>query len=47
MLVTGAGRLGECKNTEFVWELSKTGFCKGGRSSAVHLRECSLGELPR
>ena len=26
--VTGAGRLRECKNTEFVWELRKTGFLK-------------------
>ena len=23
--------LRECKNTEFVWELRKTGFCEGGR----------------
>ena len=29
--VTGTGRLQECKNIEFVWELSKTGFCEGGR----------------
>jgi len=29
--VTGASRLRECKNTEFVWELSKPGFCEGGR----------------
>ena len=29
--VTGAGRLRECKSTEFVWELRKTGFCEGGR----------------
>ena len=28
---TGAGRLQERKNTEFVWELRKMGFCKGGR----------------
>ena len=27
---TGAGRLRECKNTEFVLELRKTGFCVGG-----------------
>ena len=27
----GAGRLRECKNTEFVWEFGKTGFCEGGR----------------
>ena len=24
--VTGAGRLRECENTEFVWEFNKTGF---------------------
>ena len=30
--VTGAGRLRECKNTEFVWELRKwTGFSEGNR----------------
>ena len=29
--VTGAGRLRECENTEFVCELSKTGICEGGR----------------
>ena len=23
--------LRECKNTESVWELRRTGFCKGGR----------------
>ena len=28
--VTGAGRLRECKNTEFVWEVRKTRFCEGG-----------------
>ena len=28
--ITGAGRLRECKNTKFVWELRKTGFCGGG-----------------
>ena len=28
--ITGAGRLRESKNTEFVWELRKTGFCEGG-----------------
>ena len=31
MFVPGAGRLRECKNAEFVWELSKTGFCEGDR----------------
>ena len=29
--ITGAGRLRECKNTKFVWEVRKTGFCDGGR----------------
>ena len=38
---TGAGLLQERKNTEFVWELRKMGFCKGGR-----LRERFLVELP-
>ena len=27
--VSGAIRLRECKNTEFVWELSKGVFCEG------------------
>lgn len=27
--VTNAGRLRGCKNTEFLWELRKTGFCEG------------------
>ena len=28
--ITRAGRIGECINTEFVWELRKTGFCESG-----------------
>ena len=28
---TGADRLGECENTEFVSELSEPGCCEGGR----------------
>ena len=28
---TGAVRFQECKITEFVWELRKTGFCESGR----------------
>ena len=28
--VTVPGRLRECKNTEFVWESRKKGFCEGG-----------------
>ena len=40
VFVPGAGRLRECKNTEFVWELSKTGFCvKVAISGAVRLPE--------
>ena len=31
VFIPGAGRLQECKNAEFVRELSKTGFCEGGR----------------
>ena len=27
----GPGPIRECKTTEFVWELRKTGFCEGGR----------------
>ena len=30
MFVTGAGRLREFKNTDFLWELKKTRFCEGG-----------------
>ena len=29
VVVSGAVRLRECKNTEFVWELSKGVFCEG------------------
>ena len=29
--IPGAGRLRECKNTEFVWELRKMVSCEGGR----------------
>ena len=48
VFVTGAGRLRECKDTEFVWELRKTGFVKMAvqLSRAVRLRECPLGQLP-
>ena len=46
--VTEAGRLRECKNTQFVWELRKTAFCeqKVAVSRAFRLRERPLGELP-
>ena len=44
--VTGAGCLQECKNTEFVSKLRKTGFCEGSCIGiAVHLQEHPLGEL--
>jgi len=45
MSITGAGGLRECKNTEVVWELRKTGFVKAVVSRAVHLQGCPLGEL--
>ena len=38
--VTAAGRLRECKNTEFVWELLKTGFCGG-----VFKKSCLLTSM--
>ena len=40
--VIGAGRLRNCKNTEFVWDLSKGGFVKVAVSKAVPLRELPL-----
>ena len=40
--VTGAGRLRECKTTEFVWELEKRGFVKVAVSRAVLDCEQSL-----
>ena len=44
--VARAGRLQECKNTEFVWEMRKTGFCEGGRwVDLSRLRECLVGKL--
>ena len=44
--VTAAGHLRECKNTEFVWELRKTGFCggvfkKSGLVTSVSIRRAS------
>ena len=39
--VIEAGRLRECKNTEFVWELRKTGVAKAAIKRAVHLLECA------
>ena len=38
MSITGAGSLWECKNTEVVWELRKTGFVKAVVSRAVCLQ---------
>ena len=40
--VTGAGRLRECKNTEFVWELRKTAFCEDGRKQSFPLTRVSV-----
>ena len=39
--VIEAGHLRECKNTEFVWELRKTGVAKAAIKRAVHLLECA------
>ena len=44
--VTAAGHLRECKNTEFVWELRKIGFCggvfkKSGLLTSVSIRRAS------
>ena len=39
--LTGAGRLQECKNTEFVWKFRKMGFCQGGRK-----KSCLLTSVP-
>ena len=47
MSITGAGGLRECKNTEVVWELRKTGFVKAVVSRAVFLQGYPLGELLR
>ena len=40
--VTGAGHLRECKNTDFVWELRKMGFCEGGRKESCPLMRASV-----
>ena len=40
--LTGAGRLQECKNTEFVWKLRKMGFCQGGCKKSCLLTGVSL-----
>ena len=40
--VTGAGRLRECKNTEFVWELRKTAFCEDDRKESFPLTRLSV-----
>ena len=41
--VTSTGRLRECKNTEFVWELRKTGLSEGGRNKSCPLTRSSVG----
>ena len=38
-------RFRECKITEFVWELRKTGFVKVAVNRAVRLRQRPLGQL--
>ena len=43
MSVTGAGRLQECKNTEFVWELGEIAFCEGGRKKSFLLTRVLFG----
>ena len=40
--VTKAGRLRGCKNTEFLWELRKTGFCEGERKQSCPLSRVSV-----
>ena len=42
MSITGAGRLRECENTEFVWELREPGFVKVAVSRADRLWESPL-----
>ena len=42
MFVTGAGRLRECKNTDFLWELKKTRFCEGGHKLSCPLTRVSV-----
>ena len=42
VFVPGAGLLQECKNTEFVWELPKTGFCEGGHKWSCLLTRVSI-----
>ena len=37
----GAGLLQEFKNTEFVWELRKMGFCEGGCKQSCLLMRVS------
>ena len=45
-LLSVRGRLRECKNPEFVWEL-KRGFVIAVVSRTIHyIRECPLRELP-
>ena len=44
---TGAGRLQEWKNKEFVRELRKKGFVKVAvNRDVIRLRECPLAEIP-
>ena len=36
---SGAGRLRECKNTEFVWELRKAGFLEVSAGRVLMIRQ--------
>ena len=40
--IPGAGHLRERKNAEFAWELSRTGFCEGGRKWSCLLTRVSV-----
>ena len=40
--ITGASRTGECKNTEFVWEWRKTGFCESSHKQSCLLFKVSI-----
>ena len=47
MSITGAGRLQEWKNKEFVREFRKKGFVKVAvNRDVIRLRECPLAEIP-
>ena len=45
--VTGAGHLLERKNTDFVWELRRTGFCEGSYKKNCRLTRVSVMRASR